>query len=73
VYDLSNHHECRLCSFDDDEDVDDEDDDADRIGNFNDVSSSVLWLCRILWTLCCDTSKQNNLLKNSYDAKKIAP
>lgn len=71
MYDLSNHHECRLCSFDDDE-VDDEDD-ADRIGNFNDVSSSVLCLCRILWTLCCDTSKQNNLLKNSYDAKKIAP
>jgi hypothetical protein len=42
--DLSNHHECRLCSFDDDEEEDDEDDDADSIGNFNDVSSSVLWL-----------------------------
>lgn len=72
MYDLSSYHECRLCSFDDDEEDVDEDDD-DRIGNFNDVSSSVLWLCRILWTLCCDTSKQNNLLKNSYDAKKIAP
>lgn len=68
---LLNHHECRLPSLDEEED--DADDDGNSIGNVDDLSSSVLCLYWIVCALCRGSSKENILLKNSYDAKKIAP
>lgn len=73
MHELSNHQECRLCSPDDDEDADGADDDANSIGTVDDESSSVLCLDCIVCVLCRGSSKENILLKNSYDVKKIAP
>lgn len=56
------------------EDQDTCDAEHDGNGNCNCVgSSSTLSLYWILRELNCATSKENNLLKNSYDAKNNAP
>ena len=73
MYVLSNNYECQPCNLDGDDDVLVVDVDADGDGDGTCDGESSLFSFFCLWVVNCGTSKENNFLKNSYDAKKSAP